>query len=189
MYKSILDLITNKRIDQTGFIYLRPKNVFLKRIFDFCIEKEFKKHSDKSEHILISDFKTTIDFLTENYQIENKPFVVNIRKGYYLDIQIINRIQKYQGSRNEFGFVIFLNFDIDNFSRERELYKNFLSSKLYKKFKKEKKIEGNYIYSFDCENDSSIVLSMLNDILLRIFKYSLDDRFYVTTYDGKLNNH
>ena len=142
-----------------------------------------KKFENKKKNSRTFNLETLIDYLKEfgsEFREGNKFFVIDLNKGFYVDLQIIHpSLIEIPDRKNvkEFGFTIHLPFDLSEEEAKKELEK-FKKMEYFGEFKYAAN-NGIEDYVYDSGEDYKILEQMLRKVLVDLKGYEKEDEIMI----------
>ena len=142
-----------------------------------------KKFENKKKNSRTFNLETLIDYLKEfgsEFREGNKFFVIDLNKGFYVDLQIIHpSLIEIPDRKNvkEFGFTIHLPFDLSEEEAKKELEK-FKKMEYFGEFKYAAN-NGIEDYVYDSVEDYKILEQMLRKVLVDLKGYEKEDEIMI----------
>ena len=175
----LIHLLFTVKDKETGYRRIRNSKIAERWVLNYYR----KKFENKKKNSRTFNLETLIDYLKEfgsEFREGNKFFVIDLNKGFYVDLQIIHpSLIEIPDRKNvkEFGFTIHLPFDLSEEEAKKELEK-FKKMEYFGEFKYAAN-NGIEDYVYDSGEDYKILEQMLRKVLVDLKGYEKEDEIMI----------
>ena len=190
MERTILKLISKKKIVNGKEYVERPSSMLKGKIFDYLKRKIFEKNFNKSPKFTIDELMIILDKTERLYMDKNYAYQIDINDNPRIILQIVHPIMicdiMEMDKIKDFGFSVYIVFDTSSKEESRNLkkFQNIFSKSEYLECKQDNKI---HLIAINCGTNKKLVKSFTSNILSDVFEKPLTTKYQFSLHNnGKI---